>query len=54
MPNCRSLCGQATRLWREFVFSDRADTLLARSKFGESSGVRSAAWLWDNVRDGIE
>jgi fructokinase len=33
------------RLWQEWVFSDRVDTLLLRNRFGDSSGVRGAAWL---------
>jgi len=28
------------------VFSDRVDTRVIRSKHGDSSGVRGAAWLW--------
>lgn len=34
------------RQWSSFVFSDRVDTELLRPKFGDSSGVRGAAWLW--------
>jgi fructokinase len=33
------------RLWQEWVFSDRVDTLLLRNRHGDSSGVRGAAWL---------
>jgi fructokinase len=33
------------RLWEEWVFSDRVETLLLRNRFGDSSGVRGAAWL---------
>ena len=29
-----------------YVFSDRVDTVLARNKHGDSSGVRGAAFLW--------
>jgi fructokinase len=28
------------------VFSDVATTPIVRAKYGESSGVRGAAWLW--------
>jgi hypothetical protein len=31
------------------VFSDRVDTRLLPPKFGDSSGVRGAAWLWNNA-----
>jgi fructokinase len=34
------------RLWQDWVFSDRVDTLLVRNRHGDSSGVRGAAWLW--------
>ena len=34
------------RHWSKFVFSDRVDTELLRPRFGDSSGVRGAAWLW--------
>jgi len=29
------------------VFSDRIETRLVRARYGDSSGVRGAAWLWD-------
>ena len=31
---------------RSFVFSDELRTPILRNKFGDSSGVRGAAWLW--------
>jgi fructokinase len=34
-------------LWAKYVFSDRVDTKLVAPKFGDSSGVRGAAWLWN-------
>jgi fructokinase len=34
------------RLWSRWVFSDRVDTRLVPPRFGDSSGVRGAAWLW--------
>ena len=36
------------RLWQEWVFSERVDTPLLRSRHGDSSGVRGAAWLGAN------
>jgi fructokinase len=33
------------KLWTQWVFSDRVDTLLLRNLHGDSSGVRGAAWL---------
>jgi fructokinase len=32
--------------WGQYVFSDRVDTRLLKPVFGDSSGVRGAAWLW--------
>lgn len=32
--------------WVDYVFSDRVDTKLVPAKYGDSSGVRGAAWLW--------
>ena len=46
--------GQTERLyqnvpkrWGAFVFSDRVVTRLAPPRWGDSSGVRGAAWLWE-------
>jgi fructokinase len=35
------------KLWGGYVFSDHVDTRLVPPKFGDSSGVRGAAWLWE-------
>lgn len=34
-------------LWKKYVFSDFVETKLAKAKYGDSSGVRGAAWLWN-------
>ena len=34
------------RLWQQWAFSDRVDTVLRPPVHGDSSGVRGAAWLW--------
>jgi fructokinase len=36
--------------WTRYVFSDRVDTRLAAPVHGDSSGVRGAAWLWNEGR----
>ncbi len=36
------------RLWTQYVFSDHVATRLLPPKFGASSGVRGAAWLWNH------
>ena len=33
--------------WARWVFSDRVDTRLTVAKYGDASGVRGAAWLWE-------
>ena len=46
LSNCQRLYQNVPRLWGQYVFSDRVDTPLIPPKFGDSSGVRGAAWLW--------
>jgi fructokinase len=45
MSNVERLYVNVPKLWGPWVFSDRVDTRLAKHKFGDSSGVRGAAWL---------
>jgi fructokinase len=33
-----------------YVFGGEADTPILQARFGDSSGVRGAAWLWPNLR----
>ena len=40
------------RLWQEWAFSDRVDTVLRRPVHGDASGVRGAAWLWGPGEEG--
>jgi len=47
MSNMRRLYDNVPRLWDRYVFSDKVDTRLAPPMHGDSSGVRGAAWLWD-------
>ncbi|MDO9221420.1 MAG: ROK family protein [Thiobacillus sp.] len=49
MSNIVRLYDTVPKLWRRYVFSDRVDTRLVPPKFGDSSGVRGAAWLWSAV-----
>jgi len=48
MSNAERLCANVPRIWGRWVFSDRVDTRLERSRHGDSSGVRGAAWLWES------
>lgn len=45
MSNIQRLYANVPKLWGEWVFSDRVDTKLVKNKYGDSSGVRGAAWL---------
>jgi fructokinase len=46
MSNLARLYENVPRLWANYVFSDRVDTLLVPPKHGDASGVRGAALLW--------
>lgn len=45
MSNLAALYDRVPALWPRHVFSDRVDTRLSPPRFGDSSGVRGAAWL---------
>ena len=45
LSNIGRLYDTVPRLWARYVFSDRIDTKLVPPKYGDSSGVRGAAWL---------
>ena len=47
MSNAGRLYTDVPRLWTRYVFSDHVATRLAPPVHGDSSGVRGAAWLWD-------
>jgi fructokinase len=46
MSRIARLYERVPRLWQEWAFSDRVDTVLKPPVHGDSSGVRGAAWLW--------
>lgn len=46
LSNLARLYDAVPRLWVQYVFSDSVETRLLRPRFGDSSGVRGAAWLW--------
>lgn len=46
LSNLSFLYDEVPRLWSRWVFSDRVDTPLVPPRWGDSSGVRGAAWLW--------
>ena len=46
MSNIQRLYQNVPDLWNDFVFSEKTQTKLLAPKYGDSSGVRGAAWLW--------
>ena len=47
MGNIGRLYTNVPKLWGQYVFSDQVDTKLVPPEYGDSSGVRGAAWLWN-------
>src|SRR5436853_5810750 len=45
MSNVERLYANVPGLWLPWVFSERVDTRLVKHRYGDSSGVRGAAWL---------
>ena len=46
LSNIDRLYQRVPELWMQWVFSDHCATQLRANRFGDSSGVRGAAWLW--------
>jgi len=51
MSNVSRLYTEVPRQWGRSVFSDHVATRLVRNVHGDSSGVRGAAWLWNQGRN---
>ena len=49
MSNLQRLYKSIPKLWSQWVFSDVVNTALVPAKFDDSSGVRGAAWLWNDA-----
>jgi len=49
LSNIERLYDTIPRLWQEHIFSPVVLTRLCRNLHGDSSGVRGAAWLWNEV-----
>ena len=47
LSNIDRLYVNVPRLWSAYIFSDAVVTRLVRAMHGDSSGVRGAAWLWN-------
>lgn len=48
LSKLKGLYQNVPALWGGYVFSDRVDTRLVPAQHGDASGVRGAAWLWEN------
>ena len=48
LSNIDRLYANVPALWGPWIFSDRVDTRLVQHAHGDSSGVRGAAWLWND------
>ena len=48
MSNIQSLYLNVPKLWEKYIFSDHVTTQLVAPLHGDSSGVRGAAWLWND------
>ena len=48
MSNVERLYKNVPQLWQEYVFSDTVLTKLVPPQHGDASGVRGAAWLWND------
>lgn len=49
LSNIPGLYDEVPQLWGQWVFSDAVSTRLSAAKYGDSSGVRGAAWLWPSA-----
>ncbi len=46
MSNIQRLYQNVPNYWGDYIFSDHVNTRLVAPMYGDSSGVRGAAWLW--------
>ena len=46
VSNIDMIYEKVPQYWGDYVFSDSCVTALLKAKYGDSSGVRGAAWLW--------
>jgi fructokinase len=47
LSRIQSIYKDVPRLWAAWVFSDVVSTRFVPSRYGDASGVRGAAWLWE-------
>lgn len=46
LSNMDEIYETVPRIWGRYIFSDSVHTRLVKALYGDSSGVRGAAWLW--------
>ena len=49
LSNLPSLYAEVPRIWNRYIFSNTVATRLVPPVYGDASGVRGAAWLWDEA-----
>jgi fructokinase len=49
LSNVAGLYRAVPALWERYVFADEVETRLVPARHGDSSGVRGAAWLWNDA-----
>jgi fructokinase len=47
LSNIARIYQRVPEIWSEYIFSDRVSTRVVKAMYGDSSGVRGAAWLWE-------
>jgi fructokinase len=52
VSNIQRLYANVPQRWGRYVFSDKVRTRLVAPQYGDSSGVRGAAWLGANLHPG--
>ncbi|MBF0620416.1 MAG: ROK family protein [Magnetococcales bacterium] len=53
LSNIDWLYQRVPEVWDAYVFSDQVETRLVKARYGDSSGVRGAAWLWPKGCDDV-
>jgi fructokinase/N-acetylglucosamine kinase len=49
LSNLPSLYAEVPRIWGRYIFSSTVATRLVPPVYGDASGVRGAAWLWNEA-----
>ncbi|MCI5060213.1 MAG: ROK family protein [Alphaproteobacteria bacterium] len=49
MSNVDEIYDMVPQKWGEYIDSEEIHTIISPPRHGDSSGVRGAAWLWDNA-----